>query len=189
MAQGQLQNYLTKRMMMKKTLTLIYGISLAVIVSSPARADEARTGQLASPDKKFVENAVEGGKMEVQLGQLATQKGATQSVRDFGVRMTQDHQTANNELEKILDEKGITEPASTTQTASMADDLQNRNGADFDRAYMADMVKDHQEDIASFKNEAANGKDAQIRSWAARTLPTLENHLQTAEQTESGLPK
>ena len=108
-------------------------------------------------------------------------------VRDLGTRMTQDHQRANEQLNRILTQKGITEPASTEKTTKMIDRLQNLNGADFDRAYTKDMVKDHEVDIASFKNEAANGKDSDIRSWAAQELPVLEEHLQMAQKAESAV--
>ena len=60
---------------------------------------------------------------------------------------------------------------------------------DFDRSYMRETVKDHKKDIAEFKKEAANGKDPEIRDWAAQTLPALEEHLKMAEQTESTLGK
>ena len=177
-------------MIMKKTLTLIYGISLALCVSSSAwAADTGRSGQLPSIDMKFVNNAMEGGRTEVQLGQMASEKATSPMVREFGQRMAVDHQKGNEELNRILTEKGITIPASTTKTTRMSDRLQNLNGADFDRAYMKDAVKDHKKDLAEFKNEAANGRDPEIRTFAAQTVPVLEEHLQMAQQAQANLPK
>lgn len=191
-AQRQLKNTQTNKhkMLMKNTFTYIYGISAALLLSgSAAQADSARTGQLPSPDSKFVQDAVAGGRTEVQLGQMASQKGGSPMVQEFGTRMAQDHSTANQQLGRILTEQGITEPVPTEKTAKMTDQLQNMNGPDFDRAYMRDMVKDHKNDIAEFKREAAKGRDPEIRNWAAQTLPVLEEHLQMAEQTQSSLPK
>lgn len=173
---------------MKHTLTFIYGVSAVLLLSGTAwGADGERSGQVPNPDKAFIENAVAGGRAEVQMGHMASQKATDPAVRDFATQMTQDHQKANDQLTRILADKGITEPESTTETANMSDQLQNQSGADFDRAYMRDMVQDHQKDIAEFKNEAANGKDPEIRAWAAQTLPVLEEHLQLAEKTESNL--
>ena len=161
---------------------------MALFFSGPAWAGtgEERSGQIPNPDEKFIENAVAGGRTEVQLGQLAADKATDPAVRDFGTRMVQDHQKANDELTRILSEKGITEPVPTEETTRMSN-LQNLSGADFDRTYMQDAIADHKEDIASFKNEADNGKDPEIRAWAAQTVPTLEEHLQMAEKAESAL--
>src|SRR5215472_13780394 len=84
-AQTQLKSYRDKpSMLMKNALTLIYGISLAVVVSGSARADSARFNQLPSQDRKFVKDAVKADRNEVQLGQLAIQKGENPLVRDYG---------------------------------------------------------------------------------------------------------
>ena len=175
---------------MKNTLTLVYGLSLTLLLSGSAWAsDTGRTGQLPSIDMKFVQDAAQGGQTEVQLGQMASEKATSPAVRDFGTRMAQDHQKANDELNRILTEKGITVPTSTAKTTRMSDRLQNLNGADFDRAYMKDAVKDHKKDLAEFKNEAANGRDPEIRTFAAQTVPVLEEHLKMAQETQAGLTK
>lgn len=173
---------------MKNTLTIIYGVSLALALSGPAwGADGERSGQLPNPDKQFVEDAAAGGNAEVQLGQMASQKATDPAVRDFAAKMAQDHQKMDAQLTRLLAGKGITEPESTSETSSMSDQLQSQSGADFDRAYMKDMVKDHKKDLASFQNEAANGKDPEIRAWAAENVPVLEQHQQMAEKIESNL--
>jgi len=59
--------------------------------------------------------------------------------------------------------------------------LQKRSGAEFDRVYMEHMVTDHKKTVAMFKAEAGSGKDAQFKAFAAKTLPTLEDHLKMAE--------
>ncbi|HEV2452675.1 MAG TPA: DUF4142 domain-containing protein [Verrucomicrobiae bacterium] len=174
---------------MKKTQTFIYGIALALFASGTAWADGTRTGQLPAPDDKFVEEAVAGGREEVQLGQMASQKAADPNVRDFGTRMAQDHSKANDELARILAEQGITLPPATEKTTRSTGPLDRASGPDFDRAYMNDMVRDHKKDIAEFKEEAANGRDPEIRDFAARTLPVLEDHLRMAEQTQHNLRK
>lgn len=43
------------------------------------------------------------------------------------------------------------------------------------------MVEDHEKDIAEFSEEASTGKDPAVKSFAARTLPTLKMHLQMAQ--------
>lgn len=179
-----------KYLLMKNTITFLYGISAAVLLSgSAATADPARTGQLPSPDDKFVQDAVAGGKSEVEMGRMASEKATNPQVQEFGRRMMQDHSKANVELKRILTEQGIPEPAVTMPTTRSGGGLENLNGPAFDRAYMKDMVKDHKNEIAEFKKEAAKGRDPELRNYAAQALPVLEEHLQMAEQTQSRLPK
>ncbi|MGH9410647.1 MAG: DUF4142 domain-containing protein, partial [Vicinamibacterales bacterium] len=60
--------------------------------------------------------------------------------------------------------------------------LSKLSGESYDKAYMRDMVKDHEHDVAAFKKEADSGKDPDIKAFAAKTLPTLEEHLKLAKE-------
>ena len=189
-AQTQLKNYRDKQsMLMKNALTLIYGFALAVVVSGSARADSARFNQLPSQDRKFVKDAVKTGRNEVQLGELATQKAEDPAVREYGMQSTQDNQHADEQLAQVLEQKGISEVAPTENATPMSSHLQNENGADFDRAYMKDTVKDQKSEIAEYKKEAADGKDPELKSFAAESLPALEEQLNAAERTKVNLEK
>jgi putative membrane protein len=63
--------------------------------------------------------------------------------------------------------------------------LNDKTGADFDKAYMEMMVSDHKKDISLFEKESKNGKDSDLRSFATRTLPTLRMHLDSATSINS----
>ena len=63
--------------------------------------------------------------------------------------------------------------------------LSQLHGDGFDKAYMKAMVNDHKKDVAEFKRESNSGSDPQVKQFATQTLPTLENHLQMAQQVES----
>lgn len=139
----------------------------------------------AKTDQEFVKDAAQGGMLEVKLGKLATEHAGNDAVKKFGQRMVDDHSKANKELKDLAAKKGITLPTSLDQKhQTMIDKLSKMNGADFDRAYMSAMVKDHQDDVAEFETEARNGKDADIKAWAAKTLPTLREHLKLAQATQ-----
>ena len=59
--------------------------------------------------------------------------------------------------------------------------LEKLSGAAFDDAYSQHMLKDHQKDVAMFKKQSTSGSDADTKAWAAKTLPTLEEHLAQAK--------
>ena len=153
-------------------------------------AHDAAPAKLAGADKTFVEKAAVGGMAEVQLGNLAQQKAASDQVKQFAARMVTDHTKANDELKQIASTKGVQLPSSLDKKhQSDMDRLQKMSGADFDKAYMSHMVDDHKQDVAEFKKEASSGHDSDVKSFASKTLPTLEEHLKMAQSTNDAVKK
>jgi len=135
-----------------------------------------------------VTDASRGGMEEVQLGELAKQKAGSPAVRDFGQRMISDHQKANDELKQIVQKKGALVPASLTHhETSRLEHLQKLSGADFDKAYMSDMVSDHKKDVREFEKATKNLSDPELKAFAEKTLPTLQEHLTQAQNLEAQL--
>jgi putative membrane protein len=133
-------------------------------------------------DQHFVMEAAKGGLAEVELGRLAADKASSDDVKKFGQRMVDDHGKANDELKSLAETKNITLPtALDSKDKEKMDRLSKLSGDAFDRAYMQEMVKDHKKDVNEFRTESKSGKDPDIKSWAAKTLPTLEEHLKMAE--------
>jgi len=95
--------------------------------------------------------------------------------------MIEDHSRANDELKAIATRKSIALPPdmNADQKATM-DKLSKLSGADFDKEYMADMVKDHEADAKEFENQANKGTDTDFKAFAAKTLPMIQRHLQMA---------
>ena len=148
--------------------------------SLPSRNQSSET--MAAADKKFMKEAAEGGLAEVELGKLATEKASSQEVKNFGQRMVNDHSKANEELKQIASTKGVTLPDNLSAKDKMLKErLTKLNGSNFDRAYMENMVKDHKKDVADFNRESSNGKDSEVKQFAGKTLPTLQEHLKKAE--------
>jgi len=137
----------------------------------------------AKDSNKFATNAAQGGMAEVELGRLATQRAGDVSVREFGARMVADHGRANSELKSIAGQKGIQLPTelNSAQKSEM-DKLSKMSGAEFDKEYMSAMLKDHETDVKDFDTQAKEGNDPEIKAFAGKTLPTLQQHLQMAQQ-------
>jgi putative membrane protein len=120
------------------------------------------------------------------MGKLAQQKGGSEQVKQFGSRMVDDHTQANNELMKVATGKGLTLPTDLdAKHKSKVEKLQKLSGAQFDRAYMDDMVADHKQDVADFEKESKSGRDSDLKGFAAKTLPTLQDHLKMAQDTDA----
>ncbi|MDT5262824.1 MAG: putative rane protein [Acidobacteriota bacterium] len=134
-------------------------------------------------DQKFAMEAAMGGQMEVELGKLAAQKGASDEVRQFGQHMVDDHSKANEDLMQVASGKSMTLPTALSPKMQMEmQKLSAMSGEKFDKEYVKMMVKDHKEDVAAFQKEASGGMDADIKSFATRTLPTLQEHLRMIQR-------
>jgi putative membrane protein len=153
---------------------------------SQSGTEASRSSGQQSADHQFVMEAAQGGMAEVELGQLASQKAQSEQVKQFAQRMVTDHGKANDELKSLAQQKNITIPSTLdAKHKSKMDKFSKMSGAEFDRAYMQDMLQDHRKDVSDFRKESQSGKDPEVKAWAAKTLPTLEEHLRLA-QSASG---
>jgi putative membrane protein len=158
-------------------------LSLAMFLFAAAAIDGAGVVKPTPADEEFANEAAKGGKMEVELGRLATRRGRNVAVKRFGQRMVTDHTRAGNELKKLASAKGIIlQDEMDAEGQAAMTRLSGLRGAAFDRAYMEMMVDDHEKDVAAFETEASAGADAEFKRFASKTLPTLKTHLRLAKQ-------
>jgi putative membrane protein len=135
-------------------------------------------------DTKFAVTAADGGMLEVKLGELAQSNGSSAAVKQFGKTMTDDHSKANAELKSLAAEKKISLPGKLSdKSQKMYDWFTKKQGADFDKAYMKCMVRDHKMDVCEFEKEAKKAKDADLQKWASAKVPVLKSHLEMAKTT------
>ena len=167
----------------------------AAAAQTPAPTDRTRpqpptptaTAQRATVDQEFLAKATEGGLKEVELGRLASQKASNVDVKAFATRMIEDHGKANAELARIA---GNSAPKPAAEKLAPPAKLTTATGADFDRAYMAEMVMAHQNTIALFEKQARDGQDEALKRFVTEKLPTVRDHLEKARalQAKVGMP-
>jgi putative membrane protein len=117
------------------------------------------------------------------MGHLAQQNAQNEDVKSFGDTLVKDHSSANDKAIEAARSVGITPPTGPNRRQKADHDkMAKKKGADFDRAFAKDMVKDHKQDVAAFKKEAKK-KDA-AGQFAESTLPTLQRHLEMAQSLE-----
>jgi putative membrane protein len=135
-----------------------------------------------SQDQKFLTEAAMGGMMEVEMGRWAAQIGTSDAVKQFGRRMVEDHTRVNEELKQLATAKGVTLPTALDMKHQQeVSKLARLKGADFDKAYSKKMLSDHQKDVAAFEKQSTGGSDAEVKAFAAKALPTLQEHLTLAK--------
>ncbi len=150
--------------------------------STPDQPKPAASG-LAAADKAFVLEAARGGMAEVELGRLAADKASNADVKQFGQRMVDDHSKASDELKGLASQKNITLPTEPdAQQKALQARLSKLSGDAFDKAYIQAMVADHNKDVAAFTRASKIAKDADLKAWAGKTLPTLQDHQKMAKE-------
>jgi putative membrane protein len=138
----------------------------------------ATSSVTGTSDSSFVNEAAIGGMAEVELGKLASTKGANPEVKKFGQMMVTDHSKANDELKALATKKGWKLPTELDSShKATLDSMRSKAGADFDKDYVEDMVDDHEADVKAFEDKAKNATDPDLKAFAEKTLPTLRKHL------------
>jgi putative membrane protein len=162
-----------------KRISVAIAVATALVVFQAGAA----LAQMSPPaaDQAFMIDAARGGIAEVELGRLGAQRAASEPVRQFAQRMVTEHGAANQELMQLAARKGMQLPQEMgPEHRAAMDRLATLSGPAFDEAYMAEMVKGHQAAAALFAREAQQGQDADVRAFAMKALPRVQEHQRLA---------
>jgi putative membrane protein len=167
-------------------------LTFALLGTAPALPAEAKgshhghnhqSHDVSGLDEFWLQSSIQGDRFEIQGGQLAQQKGATQGVRDYGARLVTDHTKSLNDAIALAQRFHIQVPDQPTPTQQwQLQEIQNYSGSAFDQHYLSLEVADHQQDIDEAETEADKGKNHEIKSDARDEIPTLQEHLAIAQQ-------
>ena len=147
-------------------------------------------GSSANPvgDKMFVKKAISGNFNEIDASKMALQKSQNDQVKQFAQKMIDDHQKMLDDLHALAGQENIKfkdEP--TGEGKKMAAKLNGLSGAEFDKAYVDGMVKDHKGDVKDFQTEISMGKDQPTKDAAQKSLPVIQDHLQMIEGIQKSM--
>ena len=163
---------------------------LALVLSFGVSAADKKggdSGKVSKGDRTFIMDAANDSMAEIELGKVAQQNAASDEVKKFAQRMVDDHTTASKELEPIATKLGVTPPtAPQGKHARMVKELAKKTGERFDRDYVNDMVKDHRKAVKLFEKQSQKGESEELRQFAAKQLPILQEHLKMARSLPGG---
>ncbi len=135
-----------------------------------------------SADRTFMSTAAEANLAEIDTAKLVGQKSTDPAVKDFANRMVTDHTQSSQSLASLAEVSAIklpTEPG--LMERNQKSELQKLSGVRLDDAYLRDELQGHKEAIAAFENEIENGQNQEVKNYAVKTLPTLQDHIRIAE--------
>ena len=161
---------------MKLNGTAFASCLCCVLAAFPLMSQAQNSASAA--DKHFVTEALKGGMAEVKLGQLASEKGNSADVKEFGQKMVEDHTKLGDKMKSVATDIGVMPPTMiSAKDEALEAKLKTLSGDAFDKAYIRAMVKDHQADLADFNKEIAGGSSPAVKDAATQGEEVITNHL------------
>jgi putative membrane protein len=140
-------------------------------------SDSDATANLAEPDRTFVRKAAIAGAFEVEAAKIAQDKATSPDLKAFADKMVTDHTHANDDLHDIAKKKNLDLPASLdAEHQTKLDKLSKLEGRAFDKEYKQQQTTGHDQVLALMRNEAKNGKDDDLKSFAQKYEGVIAEH-------------
>ncbi|MGY3212371.1 DUF4142 domain-containing protein [Mucilaginibacter sp. HD30] len=175
---------------MKTETKILIGLAFLVFVSLVTSCKKDNNYQMAN--QTFVTQASSSNMFEIEAGNLAVQKGVNADVKAYGNHMVTDHGTAATEMASMANQKGLTIPGAMMEKhQTKLNMLAGLSGEAFDKQYAAMMLASHMETITLFQEASSNigVPDGDLRGFASAKLPTLNEHLEHAQQLQNKVGK
>jgi putative membrane protein len=169
--------------------TAVLGLFLVVSSSASAQSLGEKTGVnsvlgITPSTADFVKEAATGDMFEIESSKLATEK-AQGPAKDFAAQMVEDHTKTSQELESEAEKAKISVPnALDSSTQAKLDKLRDLNGQEFTKQYVEDQISAHKDAVSLFQRYGKGGDNNMLKTWATMTLPTLQHHLDMAQNLE-----
>ncbi|RZJ36655.1 MAG: DUF4142 domain-containing protein [Flavobacterium sp.] len=139
-------------------------------------------------DSDFLVAAAETDLMEIEIGKLALSKSTNAGVKDFANMLVADHTKSSNELKPFAEKLQVSLPMAITEKGKdKYNELNDKNGKDFDQKFADMMVDGHQDAIDKMQKAAEDAHDPAIRTWASNMVPTLKGHLEHAKMLQDNI--
>ncbi|MFZ1937905.1 MAG: DUF4142 domain-containing protein [Terracidiphilus sp.] len=134
-------------------------------------------------DQAFIRKTMEDDMAQERMGQLAAQKSQSDDVKQFGEKMAQIHEQLTNQLTPVAKKLGVDQPKQPSKKdRQQIEKMQSLSGPDFDAAFIKAMLKDQQDDLKGFQNEASAAQDPNVQQLAKMDMPVLNQHLQILQK-------
>ena len=153
---------------------------------APASVGSYGPGLVATP--VFVEQAAQSDMYEIAASKLALTASKSSEIKDYAKEMVSAHETTTAELKKLVVADKLASPpaALDAKHQRMIDDLKKAEADKFDKLYLDQQTSAHREALGLMNSYAANGENAGLKSFADRTKPKIQHHLDMASTLDHG---
>lgn len=168
---------------------LLRAFSLAVLIGLVGSVTALRAGdKQALSDEQFIARALSQGIGEVKLSEQAVMRASNQEVKKFAEHMMKDHTRVNAKLLGFARDRKLAVVQGLDKTwRERLEKFSRLEGAAYDRDYMSQQVKSHEQAVKLFEGQARGATNADLKAFAAETVSTIRNHLKKAREIRENL--
>ena len=146
--------------------------------------------KLTAQEALYVHDMGAANVAEIRLGELALKNAQSQEVKDYAQMMIDAHSKANDELSQVAKNHNLDfPPGPPAAAAEVGETLLSVKGAEFDKKYMGQAVKDHTNVLAEYKKAQGQVKDHLLEAYVKDTEPKVAEHLKKAKEIDAQLTK
>jgi putative membrane protein len=157
---------------------ILSAVGCVLVLSLPGLGQ----AKASAADQAFMKMAAQSDMTEAHIGQMAANQASQSQVKDFGQKLTHDHTDAYAELAMLATKTGSSIPKGIDiRRISAVEQLKKLKGKKFDRQFVLEEIRDHEKAIVEFKREAQHGKDPDVKAYASKMIPVLQDHLSQAK--------
>lgn len=164
-------------------------LSLLCTATGLALMHGAIAASLSEDDQGFLRKAGESGMLEIKASELAAQKSQHPEVKRFAEMMIKDHTAVDQELKALAESKGFQLPVELDgDKRDLMEELRQLDGPKFDEEYAEEVAVDaHKDAVDLFEDAADDADDPDVKAFAAKHLPALQNHLEMGKQLKDAV--
>lgn len=167
---------------MKSVLSAVCCVTLCCLPALAQKKHVAKGAATGMTDQEFVDFAAQTDMTEAHLGQMAADKADRQDVKDYAQMLVTDHTSDYKQLSDLATKAGLTVPKGLDAAhEKMVAPFEKLKGGAFEMRYITEMIGGHTKAIATYKHEAADAQNADLKAYANQDLPTLQKHLDGAK--------
>lgn len=161
--------------------------AIAALATTPALAQIMKSDQkIDNADAAAMKQLAQANLNEIDAGKTAASKAQSPQVKQFAQKMVADHTQMLADLKTLAQKKSVSLPESVSLMDKAQMEMMKRaSGADFDKKYMDQMVKDHQKDLDDVQGLASKAKDPEFKAAVQKASSKISEHLQMAQRIAS----
>ena len=165
--------------------SLVSLFAVAALIATPAFAQLMKKSdqKIDNADAAAMKQLAQANLNEIEGGKTAASKAQSPDVKKFAQKMVDDHTQMLNDLKTLAQQKGVALPESASiRDMAQMKLMERSSGAEFDKKYMDEMVKDHQKDLKDVQDLASKTKDAEFKAAVQKASTKISEHLQMAQR-------
>jgi putative membrane protein len=166
--------------------SVVAAVSLTLSLGMIGTGSLALAQGLELVDKTFAKDAAQAALAEGRIGELAKERAASPDAKALGERLVTDQAKLMDELKNICSRRDYAIPTEPNAGQKEAiDRLSKLSGSEFDREFARVLTDYHKKIVRLFEVAQEKVGDEDLKQFAKRSLPVLEEHVKSAEKLSS----